>query len=84
MVAADARWTSSRVGVENCDACHVDMSLRGGLATACRVGAPLVVLLRILNLTMEPRDLMLLMAKDGEGRDSGLWWERPVAEGGGG
>ncbi|KAL3791053.1 hypothetical protein ACHAW5_002830 [Stephanodiscus triporus] len=81
MVAADARWTSSRVGVENSDAFRVDMSLRGGLATACRVGAPLVVSLRVLNLSMEPRDLMLLMAKDGEGRESGLRWERPAAEG---
>lgn len=27
---------------------------------------------------MEPRDLMLLMAKDGEGRNSRLQWERPV------
>mmetsp|Transcript_8135 Transcript_8135/g.14161 ORF Transcript_8135/g.14161 Transcript_8135/m.14161 type:complete len:599 (-) Transcript_8135:110-1906(-) len=78
MVTADARWTSSRVGVENSDAFRVDMSLRGGLVTACRVGAPLVVSLRVLNLSMEPRDLMLLMAKDGEGRNSGLQWERPV------
>jgi hypothetical protein len=81
MVAADARWTSSRVGVENSDAFRVDMSLRGGLATACRVGAPLVVSVRVLNLSMEPRDLMLLMAKDGEGGDSGLRWDRPAAEG---
>jgi hypothetical protein len=27
---------------------------------------------------MEPRDLMLLMAKDGEGRKNELQWERPV------
>ncbi|KAL7540040.1 hypothetical protein ACHAXR_009820 [Thalassiosira sp. AJA248-18] len=78
MVTADARWTSSRVGVENSDAFRVDMSLRGGLETACRVGAPLVVSLRVLNLSMDPRDLMLLMAKDGEGRNSGLQWERPA------
>ena len=78
MITADARWTSSRVGVENSDAFRVDMSLRGGLETACRVGAPIVVSLRVLNLSMEPRDLMLLMAKDGEGRNSGLQWERPA------
>ena len=70
MVAADARWTSSRVGIENSDAFRVDMSLRGGLATTCRVGAPLVISLRVLNLSMEPRDLMLLMAKDGEGGEN--------------
>ena len=34
MITADARWTSSRVGVENSDAFRVDMSLRGGLETA--------------------------------------------------
>ncbi len=44
------------------------------------VGAPLVVSLRVLNLSMEPQDLMLLMAKDGEGGkdDSGLQWERTM------
>lgn len=83
-VAADARWTSSRVGVENSDAFRVDMSLRGSScdAAACLVGAPLVVSLRVLNLSMEPRDLMLLMAKDGEGRNrGGLQWERPPVGG---
>eukprot|EP00573_Skeletonema_grethae_P000012 CAMPEP_0201687786 /NCGR_PEP_ID=MMETSP0578-20130828/1689_1 /ASSEMBLY_ACC=CAM_ASM_000663 /TAXON_ID=267565 /ORGANISM="Skeletonema grethea, Strain CCMP 1804" /LENGTH=679 /DNA_ID=CAMNT_0048171961 /DNA_START=83 /DNA_END=2122 /DNA_ORIENTATION=- len=79
MVTADARWTSSRVGVENSDAFRLDMYLRGGLETVC-VGAPIVVSLRVLNLSMEPRDLMLLMAKDGEGRNSGLQWERPTEE----
>ena len=79
MVTADARWTSSRVGVENSDAFRLDMYLRGGLETVC-VGAPIVVSLRVLNLSMEPRDLMLLMAKDGEGRNSGLQWERPADE----
>ena len=76
MVTADTRWTSSRVGVENSDAFRIDMSLRGGLETTCRVGAPIVIQLRVLNLSMESRDLMLLMAKDGEGTDSGLQWER--------
>lgn len=80
MVATDARWTTSRVAVENSDAFRVDMSLRGGLSTVCRVGAPLVVSLRVLNLSMEPRDLMLLMAKDGEGRNNGglQWEQRPL------
>jgi hypothetical protein len=79
LVTADARWTSSRVGVENSDAFRLDMYLRGGVETAC-VGAPIVVSLRVLNLSMEPRDLMLLMAKDGEGRSSALQWERPSEE----
>ena len=78
MITTDARWTTSRVAVENSDAFRVEMSLRGGLQTVCRVGAPLIVNLRVLNLSMDPRDLMLLMAKDGEGRNSGLQWEKPV------
>eukprot|EP00579_Thalassiosira_antarctica_P004933 CAMPEP_0201896486 /NCGR_PEP_ID=MMETSP0902-20130614/44714_1 /ASSEMBLY_ACC=CAM_ASM_000551 /TAXON_ID=420261 /ORGANISM="Thalassiosira antarctica, Strain CCMP982" /LENGTH=49 /DNA_ID=CAMNT_0048429095 /DNA_START=189 /DNA_END=338 /DNA_ORIENTATION=+ len=48
------------------------MSLRGGLVTACRVDDPLVVSLRVLNLSMEPQDLLLLVAMDEEGRNSGL------------
>ncbi|KAL7460920.1 hypothetical protein ACHAXS_001357 [Conticribra weissflogii] len=80
MITTDARWTTSRVAVENSDAFRVDMSLRGGLSTVCRVGAPLIVSLRVLNLSMEPRDLMLLMAKDGEGRNNGglQWEQRPL------
>lgn len=78
MVSTNIRWTTSRVAVENSDAFKVDMSLRGGLNTICRVGAPLIISLRVLNLSMEPRDLMLLMAKDGEGRKNELQWERPI------
>ncbi|KAL9186872.1 hypothetical protein ACHAXT_010592 [Thalassiosira profunda] len=79
MVTTDARWTSSRVGTEHSDAFRVDLSLRGGRDAPARrrVGAPLAVQLRVLNLSAEPRDLMLLMAKDGEGANSGLKWERP-------
>ena len=79
VVAADAHWTSGRVRVENSDAFCVDMSLRGN-PPSWVVGAPLVVSLRVLNLSMEPRDLMLLMAKDGEGGkdDSGLQWEQTM------
>ena len=81
MVTTDAIWTTSRVAVENSDAFRVDMFLRGGLQTVCRVGAPLIVSLRVLNLSMEPRDLMLLMAKDGEGRISGDWERSLKAQG---
>ena len=78
MVSTDVRWTTSRVAVENSDAFKVDMSLRGGQNAVCRVGAPILISLRVLNLSMEPRDLMLLMAKDGEGRKNELKWERPM------
>lgn len=74
LITTDAQWTSSRVGIENSDAFRVDLSLRGGATTVCRVGAPLVISLRILNLSMEPRDLMLLMAKDDEKRNPYLRW----------
>ena len=84
VVAADACWTSGRVGVENSDAFCVYMSLRGD-PPSWVVGAPLVVSLRVLNLSMEPQDLMLLMDKDGEGEkdDSGLQWERTMRGTGG-
>ena len=88
MITTNARWTSSRVGIENSDAFRVDLSLRGGgtaTTTVCRVGAPLVISIRILNLSMEPRDLMLLMAKDDEKKNRDLLWEqqRPGVDGDG-
>jgi hypothetical protein len=57
----DAQWTTGRIAVEPADAFRVDMSLAH---SSCHVGAPLVVSLRVLNLSHETRDLMLLMAKD--------------------
>lgn len=62
--AADAQWTTGRIAVEPADAFRIDLSLRQ--SSACYVGAPLVVSLRVLNLSTETRDLMLLMAKDEE------------------
>lgn len=82
LITTDARWTSSRVGIENSDAFRVDLSLRGGSATVCRVGAPLVISLRILNLSMEPRDLMLLMAKDDEKRNRDMRCEQAYQQSG--
>ena len=66
MLSTDVRWTTSRVAVENSDAFKVDMSLRGGSNTSYCVGAPVIVSLRVLNLSVEPRELMLFVAKDGE------------------
>mmetsp|Transcript_7831 Transcript_7831/g.11958 ORF Transcript_7831/g.11958 Transcript_7831/m.11958 type:complete len:716 (+) Transcript_7831:47-2194(+) len=63
VVAADTPWTTGRVAVEPADAFRVDMSIN---QSECYVGAPLVVSLRVLNLSQETRDLMLLMAKDAE------------------
>lgn len=61
LASTDARYTTSRVAEELSDAFRIDMSLR---EARYRVGAPLVVSLRVLNLSNEDRDLMLLMAKD--------------------
>lgn len=76
VASTDARWTTARVAWEPADAFRVDMSLA---ESRCKVGAPLVVTLRVLNLSHESRDLMLLMAKDEEGRSSA-----PTSGGGGG
>lgn len=67
---ADVQWTTGRVAVEPADAFRIDLSLQQ--SSACYVGAPLVVALRVLNLSTETRDLMLLMAKDDEKSSSSL------------
>jgi hypothetical protein len=63
VVSSDAQWTSGRVAIEPSDAFRVDMSVK---ENSCLVGAPVVVSLRVQNLSKETRDLMLLMAKDDE------------------
>jgi hypothetical protein len=68
--SADAQWTTGRVAVEPADAFRIDLSLQQ--SSACYVGAPLVVALRVLNLSTETRDLMLLMAKDDEKSNASL------------
>eukprot|EP00590_Aulacoseira_subarctica_P000037 CAMPEP_0172438260 /NCGR_PEP_ID=MMETSP1064-20121228/72704_1 /TAXON_ID=202472 /ORGANISM="Aulacoseira subarctica , Strain CCAP 1002/5" /LENGTH=557 /DNA_ID=CAMNT_0013186805 /DNA_START=161 /DNA_END=1835 /DNA_ORIENTATION=- len=61
VIAADATWTTERVAVVPADALRVDLSLR---ESRYKVGAPLVISIRVLNLSNEDRNLMLLMAKD--------------------
>eukprot|EP00978_Attheya_sp_CCMP212_P001317 scaffold2747_cov51-Attheya_sp.AAC.2 len=68
LTAADARWTTARVAVEPADAFRIDLSLR---ESQCKVGAPLVVQLKVLNLSHQTRDLMLLMAKDEDNNKTG-------------
>jgi hypothetical protein len=60
------QWTTGRIAVEPADAFRIDLSLQQQPGEACHVGAPLVVSLKVLNLSTETRDLMLLMAKDEE------------------
>jgi hypothetical protein len=68
VIASDAIWTTERVATVPADALRVDMSLR---ESRYKVGAPLVVALRVLNLSNEDRNLMLLMAKDESSSNSG-------------
>jgi hypothetical protein len=66
VVAGDAHWTTELVAVEPADAFRIHMSV-GRIVT--RRGDPVVVKLRIFNLSMDARNLMLLVAKD-EGNNS--------------
>ena len=61
VVATDAHWNTGRIAVEPADAFRIDMNVAQQFNY---VGVPLVVTLRVLNLSTETRDLMLLMAKD--------------------
>jgi hypothetical protein len=61
VITADAVWTTERVAVVPADALRVDLTLRD---SRYKVGAPLVISIRVLNLSNEDRNLMLLMAKD--------------------
>ena len=61
VITADAVWTTERVAVVPADALRVDLTLR---ESRYKVGAPLVISIRVLNLSNEDRNLMLLMAKD--------------------
>ena len=61
VVAGEARWMSGQVAVEPVDAFRIDMHVE---QHEFNLGEPMVVSLRIFNLSLEPRDLMLLMAKD--------------------
>jgi hypothetical protein len=61
VVAGDAHWTTELVAVEPADAFRIHMSVERSIT---RRGDPMVVKLRIFNLSMDSRNLMLLMAKD--------------------
>ncbi|KAG7359694.1 hypothetical protein IV203_034792 [Nitzschia inconspicua] len=61
VVAGDAHWTTELVAVEPADAFRIHMSVERSIT---RRGDPMIVKLRIFNLNMDTRNLMLLMAKD--------------------
>ena len=61
VVASDAHWSTELVAVEPADAFRITMSAS---QSEVRLGEPLTVSLNIFNLSLEPRNLMLIMAKD--------------------
>jgi hypothetical protein len=69
VVAADTHWNTGLVAVGPTDAFRIDMELKGSEVT---LGKPMVVSLRIFNLSLESCDLMLLVAKDDEDDDNTL------------
>ena len=68
MVAAiaDATWTTARIASGLTDAFRVNMSVEKSVHA---VGSQILVSLKVMNLSAEPRDLMLLMAKDEDKSD---------------
>jgi hypothetical protein len=61
MVSADAMWTTAQVVTGKADAYHVGLSVE---ETQCNVGEQIVVSLKVRNLSDEPRNLTLMMAKE--------------------
>ena len=65
MGTADAKWTTTRIATgKTDDAYRVNLSVRD---THCCVGAQVVVSLKVMNLSDEPRKLTLVMAKENDG-----------------
>ena len=62
VVAGDAHWTTELVAVEPADAFRIHMSVENAIV---RRGEPVVVKLRIFNLSLESCNLMVLMSKEG-------------------
>lgn len=60
VVAGDACWNTKLIAVEPADAFRIDMCI---IDSTVRRGEPMVVKLRIFNLSLESRNLMLFMAK---------------------
>merc|ERR1711971_1339762 len=62
MGTADAKWTTTRIATgKDDDAYRINLSVRD---THCCVGAQVVVSLKVMNLSDEPRKLTLVMAKE--------------------
>jgi hypothetical protein len=66
VAGADVSWTTCRAAIEPADAFRVDMNVK---EKECTVGAPLTLCLDIANLSLENRDLMILV--DNTTREAG-------------
>lgn len=61
VVAGDAHWTTELVAVEPADAFRVQLTVQQPIV---QLGEPMHVKFRIFNLSLETRNIMLLIAKD--------------------
>ncbi len=64
VVASDVYWTTKPIAVEPADAFRIDMCT---VEPTLQRGEPMVVKLRIFNLSLESRNLMIFMAKKDQG-----------------
>ena len=64
MVSADAKWTTSQVTNESSNAFRVNLSVLEESKHHCHVGSQVLVSLKVKNLSDEPRNLTLVMAKE--------------------
>lgn len=60
-VTADAKWSTCAITIGPTDAFRMNLAVGD---STCQVGALITVSLKIANLSLETRDLMLIMAKD--------------------
>jgi hypothetical protein len=75
VVAADAHWSTGLIAVEPTDAFRIDMDIKDSDVI---LGEPMIVYLKIFNLSLESCDLMLLMAKEEGGEDESTSKHRAV------
>jgi len=61
VVAAAAHWSTELVAVEPADAFRLEIKVEH---SEVKLGQEMVVFLQVFNLSVEPRDLMLIMARE--------------------
>ena len=61
VVAAAAHWSTELAAIEPADAFRLEINVE---SSEVKLGQEMVVNVRVFNLSLEPRDLMLLMSKE--------------------